>query len=176
MNAAPKTLRHLSDLEEAGLTPARNRAALEKVAAQYAVAITPANYNFRYKASARHGDRLAYVFQITPRQKREGLIKGELWLDSESGAVVRETGHFVKSPSILVKRIEITRDFALPQDAPAARLTHITVTARLIGTAEFTVQERPCETSGAAPSSLGANPAAVSPLTSWFHSYHSLAN
>jgi lysine 2,3-aminomutase len=42
MNAAPKTLRHLSDLEAAGLTPAEQRAALEKVAAQYAVAITPA--------------------------------------------------------------------------------------------------------------------------------------
>ena len=42
MNAAPKTLRHLSDLEAAGLTPAEKRAALEKVAAQYAVAITPA--------------------------------------------------------------------------------------------------------------------------------------
>src|SRR6185436_9762037 len=42
MNAAPKTLRHLSDLEAAGLTPPDKRAALEQVAAQYAVAITPA--------------------------------------------------------------------------------------------------------------------------------------
>src|SRR3954468_14442999 len=42
MNAAPKTLRHLSDLEAAGLAPAQKRAALEQVAAQYAVAITPA--------------------------------------------------------------------------------------------------------------------------------------
>ncbi len=42
MNAAPKTLRHLSDLEEAGLTLTEKRAALEKVASQYAVAITPA--------------------------------------------------------------------------------------------------------------------------------------
>ncbi len=42
MNAAPKTLRHLSELAAAGLTPAEHRAALEKVAAQYAVAITPA--------------------------------------------------------------------------------------------------------------------------------------
>ncbi|MCX7314766.1 MAG: lysine-2,3-aminomutase-like protein [Hyphomicrobiales bacterium] len=41
MNAAPKTLRHLSELEQAGLTAADKRAALEKVAAQYAVAITP---------------------------------------------------------------------------------------------------------------------------------------
>src|SRR6201989_3191421 len=42
MNAAPKTLRHLSDLEAAGLAAAGKRDALEKVAAQYAVAITPA--------------------------------------------------------------------------------------------------------------------------------------
>jgi lysine 2,3-aminomutase len=42
MNAAPKTLRQLSDLDAAGLAPADQRAALEKVAAQYAVAITPA--------------------------------------------------------------------------------------------------------------------------------------
>jgi lysine 2,3-aminomutase len=42
MNAAPKTLRHLSELESAGLMPPEQRAALEKVAAQYAVAITPA--------------------------------------------------------------------------------------------------------------------------------------
>ncbi len=42
MNAAPKTLRTLSDLREAGLTTDEQRAALERVAAQYAVAITPA--------------------------------------------------------------------------------------------------------------------------------------
>ena len=42
MNAAPKTLRQLSDLEAAGLAPVEQRATLEKVAAQYAVAITPA--------------------------------------------------------------------------------------------------------------------------------------
>lgn len=42
MNAAPKTLRQLSELDAAGLAPADQRVALDKVAAQYAVAITPA--------------------------------------------------------------------------------------------------------------------------------------
>ncbi len=42
MNAAPKPLRTLSDLAVAGLVPAERRAALEQVAARYAVAITPA--------------------------------------------------------------------------------------------------------------------------------------
>jgi len=41
MNAAPKTLRHLSDLQQAGLAPEHKRAALEQVAARYAVTITP---------------------------------------------------------------------------------------------------------------------------------------
>jgi lysine 2,3-aminomutase len=42
MNAAPKTSRHLSDLAASGLIDASKRAALERVAAQYAVAVTPA--------------------------------------------------------------------------------------------------------------------------------------
>src|ERR1044072_1073143 len=42
MNAASKPLRRLSDLEAARLTQTANRAVLEQVAAQYAVAITPA--------------------------------------------------------------------------------------------------------------------------------------
>jgi len=41
MNAAPKALRHLAELERAGLTSLDNRTVLERVAAQYAVAITP---------------------------------------------------------------------------------------------------------------------------------------
>ena len=42
MNAAPKALRHLSEVQATGLTTPEKRVALEKVAAQYAVAITPA--------------------------------------------------------------------------------------------------------------------------------------
>ena len=42
MNAAPKTLRRLAELEQAGLASAQKREALERVAAQYAIAITPA--------------------------------------------------------------------------------------------------------------------------------------
>jgi len=41
MNAAPKVLRHLSDLLAAGLVSDADRAALEQVAARYAVSITP---------------------------------------------------------------------------------------------------------------------------------------
>jgi hypothetical protein len=110
-----------------------------------AIAITPANYKFHYKGSTRKGGGLVYIFQITPLKNREGLIKGELWLDAETGAAVRQSGRFVKNPSILVKRIDITREITMHRSAVEARLTHLTVTARLVGTAELTILERPYE-------------------------------
>jgi len=115
-----------------------------------AIAITPANYKFRYKGAVRKGEGLAYVFQITPLKNREGLIKGELWLDSETGAAVRQSGRFVKNPSMFVKRIEITREITLYHSAVKSRLTHLTVTARLVGRAELTILERPYESQATA--------------------------
>ena len=63
-----------------------------------AVAITPANYRFHFKGVVSMGDRLSYIFQITPSKNREGLIKGELWLDGETGASVLMSGRLAKKP------------------------------------------------------------------------------
>ncbi|HEY2013837.1 MAG TPA: hypothetical protein VGH38_10075 [Bryobacteraceae bacterium] len=107
------------------------------------VAITPANYKFHYKGAAKIGDTLAYSFLITPRKKREGLIKGELWLDGETGAVLRQSGYLVKRPSIFVKRMDVTRETVLQDGVAEMRLTHWSLEARLFGRAELTIQERP---------------------------------
>ena len=107
------------------------------------VAITPANYRFRYKGYVKTGETVAYAFLITPRKKREGLIKGELWLDGETGAVVRQSGYLVKNPSIFVKRVDIIREAALRDGIAAVRVTHLSVDTRLVGRAEMTIQERP---------------------------------
>jgi len=103
------------------------------------VAITPANYKFRYK-----GGTTAYAFLITPRKKREGLIKGELWLDGETGAVVRQSGYLIKKPSIFVKRVDVTRETSLRDGIAEVRLTHLSVDTRLVGRAELVIHERPC--------------------------------
>ena len=115
------------------------------------IAITPANYSFRYKGSVKTGETVAYAFLITPRKKREGLIKGELWLDGETGAVVRESGYLVKKPSVLVKRVDITRETTLQDGIAAIRVTHLSVDTRLVGRAELTIHERPCAATGAGP-------------------------
>jgi hypothetical protein len=108
------------------------------------IAISAANYRFRYKGAIQTGEIHAYAFLITPRKKREGLIKGELWLDGETGAVVRQSGYLVKRPSIFVKRVDVIRETDLHDGMPEARVTHLSVDTRLVGRAELTITERPC--------------------------------
>jgi hypothetical protein len=108
-----------------------------------AVAISPANYKFVYKGVVDDGERLAYVFQITPRRKRVGLIKGELWLDQHTGVLVRESGRLVKSPSVFIKRVAVTQENTLRHGVVESRLTHIRVDTRLVGRAELVIEERP---------------------------------
>jgi hypothetical protein len=109
------------------------------------VAITPANYKFRYKGVVKNGSAEAYVFQIAPRAKREGLIKGELWIDGETGAPVRQSGYLVKKPSIFIKRVEVTREMSA-----ALHVTHLSIDTRLVGRAELTIAESPAAESPAA--------------------------
>jgi hypothetical protein len=108
------------------------------------VAITPANYKFRYKGPVKIGETVAFAFLITPKKRRDGLIKGELWLDGETGTVVRQSGHLVKRPSIFVKRVEISRVTTVRDGIAEMRLTHLSVDTRLVGRAELTIEERPC--------------------------------
>jgi len=107
------------------------------------VAITPANYRFAYERMVDDGERFAWAFQITPRRKRDGLIKGELWLDRQTGLPVLQSGYLVRSPSVFIKRVAVTRENALFDGIVESRLTHITVETRLIGRAELVIEERP---------------------------------
>ena len=107
------------------------------------VALTPANYKIQYAGSIWFGNRLTYAFRMIPRKKREGLINGVLWLDAETGIAVRESGYLAKSPSVFVKRINLTRENELHNGSITERITHIAVETRLIGRAQLVIVERP---------------------------------
>ena len=107
------------------------------------VAISPANYEFRYKGVITRGETVVYAFQIKPRKKRVGLMNGELWLDAETGAPVRQSGYLVKSPSLFVKRVDITRETVLSDGIAQMQTTHLSVDTRLVGLADLTVTESP---------------------------------
>jgi hypothetical protein len=105
------------------------------------LAITPANYKFRYVGSS--SGTPVYVFHITPREKRSGLINGELWIDA-TGLVVHEAGYLVKRPSIFIRHFKIVRDVRVQDGAPYLRSTQIEIDARFVGRAELTITESPC--------------------------------
>ena len=121
------------------------------------VAVTLANYKFRYLASS--GGTPVFAFQITPRYKRTGLIKGELWIDGSTGLAVHEAGYLVKRPSIFIRRLKITRDVSLSDGVAYVRTTHVDIDIRFAGHAELTIVESPCVQP---PSTVVAAPESIS--------------
>jgi len=110
-----------------------------------AVAITPANYRFRYAASIEHRTEhpaettLVYVYEVVPIKNRVGLLKGQLWIDSATGAAVHQDGYAVKRPSVFVRRVELARDVL----KTGMHVTRLRIETRLVGRAELTITERP---------------------------------
>jgi len=74
-------------------------------------AIRPENYKFSYKGTTQIAERTVHAYQVKPCKKRSGLFKGHIYLDAHTGSLVRAEGR-VKSPSIFVKKIDFTQDFA----------------------------------------------------------------
>lgn len=107
------------------------------------VAVTPVNYKIHYAGAVLLGGRTAFAFRIVPRKKREGLVNGVLWVDGETGIAVRESGYLVKSPSIFLKRVNVTRENEYHDGAVQAKVTHISIETRLMGRAQLVIVERP---------------------------------
>jgi hypothetical protein len=103
------------------------------------LAITPHNYKFKYKGLIVENEHLVHVFQLSPRKKSVGLFKGEIWLDAQSGLPVRESGRFVKSPSIFLKKIEFVREYEIRDGIALPKHIESTVDTRLWGPAEMSI-------------------------------------
>jgi hypothetical protein len=98
-----------------------------------ATAISAANYKFSYKGADEIGGRAVQVYQLKPRQKRVGLIKGRLFLDAHTGRLVRIEGSPAKSPSFFVKNIQFVQDYADFGDFTFPVHIHSEAKARIVG-------------------------------------------
>jgi hypothetical protein len=103
------------------------------------MAVTPENYKFKYKGKAAWNGRDVRVFQVTPRKKRQGLFKGEVWIDAATYLRVRESGRLVKNPSIFLKRVEFVRNYDIQDGIAVPRRVESVVETRLVGKAELTI-------------------------------------
>jgi hypothetical protein len=104
------------------------------------IAITPSHYKLRFKRTVEQAHRPVDVFQLYPKRRRLGLFRGELWLDSQTGLPVRESGFFVKNPSVFVRRIVFARDYEMQDGIATPRQIISTVDTRLVGRAELSIQ------------------------------------
>lgn len=77
-----------------------------------ATALSERNYKFKYKGVDELDGHAVHVFEIKPRHKRPGLIKGRLYIDAQTGALRRVAGQLAKSPSFFVKKLEFVQDYA----------------------------------------------------------------
>jgi hypothetical protein len=110
------------------------------------VAVTPANYKFHYVGSVGADGTAVHIFQIAPKHKLAGLIRGQIWIDSATGIAVHQAGRFVKRPSVFIRQIDVTRDTILRDGVPDTRVTHVAIDTRLVGRAELTITEHPLQT------------------------------
>ncbi|MBV9507082.1 MAG: hypothetical protein JO323_18980 [Acidobacteriia bacterium] len=103
------------------------------------VAVTPANYKFSFKAKATLEGRPTYVFNVSPRGKRVGLFKGQVWIDAATYLPVMESGYWVKSPSVFLKKVAFLRKFEIRDGISVPLQTASTVDTRIWGPAELEI-------------------------------------
>jgi hypothetical protein len=123
------------------------------------IAITPQNYKFKYKGLQRKESREVHVYEVNPRKKRVGLFKGEIWVDPATSLTVRESGRFVKSPSVFLKKVDFTRDYEIVDGVAVPQAMQTTIHTRFWGVAllairysdfEWSAKDRAVETTSAA--------------------------
>jgi hypothetical protein len=104
------------------------------------LSIIPDNYKFKYKGMADREGQWVYVFELSPRKKRVGLFKGEIWIDAATFLPVRESGRFVKNPSIFLKKVEFVRDYEILDGVAVPRRIESQVYTRIVGKAELKIE------------------------------------
>ncbi|HTX34896.1 MAG TPA: hypothetical protein VME43_07740 [Bryobacteraceae bacterium] len=107
---------------------------------QAALAVTPANYKFKFKGRGQLDGREVYLFQVKPRHKREGLFKGSLWIDASTYMGVRESGRLVKNPSRLwARNVQFVREYDIKDGISTPRQMQSSGEALGFGRVELTV-------------------------------------
>ncbi|HXY14909.1 MAG TPA: hypothetical protein VEI26_10465 [Terriglobales bacterium] len=96
-------------------------------------ALSPANYKFSYKGTTQLEGRVLHVYHVKPRHKRAGLFKGRIYLDAFTGSMVRAEGRLVKSPSIFLKQVEFSQDYADVDSFTLPIHLHSDARARIVG-------------------------------------------
>jgi hypothetical protein len=97
------------------------------------IAISAENYKFKYRGLLTINGRDVHTFQVTPRKKRVGLFKGEVWVDAETNLPFREMGRFVKNPSVFLKKVDFVREYEIESGRALPVRIESRIDTRLVG-------------------------------------------
>jgi hypothetical protein len=103
------------------------------------IAVTPDNYKFKFKGRSELEGRGIYVFQVTPKKKRDKLYKGEIWLDADTYLRVQESGYLVKNPSLVIRKVHFVRKYDIQDGISVPRQVQSEMDTWLVGRVELTI-------------------------------------
>lgn len=101
--------------------------------------LSPQNYKFKYKGMEDLDGREVYILRVTPREKKVGLFKGELWVDAHTYLPVLESGSFVKTPSIFLKKMQFVRVYEIQNGVSVPQRLESKADVRFIGPVELNI-------------------------------------
>ena len=104
------------------------------------VGVHEKNYKFNYKARLVLDHRAIYIFKVEPRRKVDGLFKGEVWLDGETGLALREVGRLVRNPSIFFKKTEINRRYEVTENRSRLAEMLMQIETRVVGRVDMQIR------------------------------------
>lgn len=104
------------------------------------IGINRDNYDFKYKGLGSLNERQVYVFELKPRQKRLGLFKGEIWVDALTFQTLRESGTFVKNPSIYLRKVQFVRQYEIQDGLAIPTTVSSKIETRMVGRADIDIR------------------------------------
>jgi hypothetical protein len=103
------------------------------------IAVTPDNYKFKYKGKTVVDGRDAHQFEVSPKKKRQGLYRGELWIDAATFLRLQESGRLVKNPSMILRKVEFVRKYEIRDGISLPRQLQTVAETWLVGKTQLTV-------------------------------------
>jgi Outer membrane lipoprotein-sorting protein len=110
-------------------------------------AVTARNYNFALLGHETIDGRDCYVLQLLPKRETVELIRGKAWVDAGDFTIRRMEGSPAKSPSLWIKNLTVTINYADVSGVRVATSTKSVANIRFAGTHVLTSRQLNLRTS-----------------------------
>jgi len=95
--------------------------------------LTSSNYNMRVKGGVTVEGHACTVVSIVPKRSSPYLFRGDIWVDSEDGSILKLEGVASKSASVLTGAAQVSRRYEKIQGLPMATHAGATAVSWLLG-------------------------------------------